>query len=98
LNKSRLIFDSDFSDFQQKNIVALRFKDQPKLKMPTCLVKKYRLEYCDANGNYQTLGEFTNDYKRLVFNDLNIECTKIRFTLLETFGDEEVKIFAWTVK
>ena len=98
LSESRLIFDSDFSDFQPKNIVALRFKDQPKLEMPACLVKKYRLEYCDGNGNYQTLGEFTNDYKRLVFNDLNIECTKLRFTLLETFGDEEVKIFAWTVK
>ena len=98
LSESRLIFDSNLKDFQPKNIVALRFKNQPKLEIPTCLVKKYRLDYCDANGNWQCLGEFNNDYKRLIFNELNIECTKLKFTLLETFGDEEVKIFAWTVK
>ncbi len=98
LKESRLIFDSNLKDFQPKNIVALRFKNHPKLELPSCLVKKYRLDYCDKNGNWQSLGEFTNDYKRLVFNDLNIECCKIRFTLLETFGDSEVKIFAWTVK
>ncbi|MBR7127854.1 MAG: FAD-dependent oxidoreductase [Lentisphaeria bacterium] len=98
LSQSRLIFDSDLADFQPKNIVALRFKNHPQLEMPKSLVKKYRLDYCDKDGNWQSLGEFDNLYKRLVFNNFDIECTKIRFTLLETFGDEEVKIFAWTVK
>jgi hypothetical protein len=54
LKESRLIFDSNLKDFQPKNIVALRFKNHPKLELPSCLVKKYRLDYCDKNGNWQS--------------------------------------------
>ena len=65
---------------------------------PVTLVKRFKLDYQDAAGNWQELGEFSNPGQRLCKLPLDIECVALKLTILETFGNETVKVFSWTVK
>ena len=91
-----MVFDSDLNR-KEKNIIALRFLDTPRYKLPETLVKSFRMDWQDAAGMWHELGIFENHYRREVLMKLDIECQALRFTLLETYGAEQVKIFAWTV-
>ena len=49
-------------------------------------------------GTWQSAGEFFNAGQRLVKLPLEIECIALKLTILETFGNEKVRIFAGDVK
>ena len=49
-------------------------------------------------GTWQSAGEFFNAGQRLVKLLLEIECIALKLTILETFGNEKVRVFAWDVK
>ena len=92
----RLVFDSNLNR-KEKNIIALRFLNTPKFRLPETLVKKFRLECQDAAGKWHECCVYENHYRREVLLPLDLECVALRFTLLETHGADAVKIFAWTV-
>ena len=95
LTECRIVFDSDLNR-QRKNIVALRFLALPRYRLPGTLVKKFRLEYRDAAGQWRRFGEFDGNYRRLVRLSMALTTDAVRLTVLETWGEPEVKVFAWT--
>ena len=97
LQSTRLVFDS-FLNRPEKNIIVLHCKDVPFCSTPVTLVKRFRLDYQDAAGAWHEAGEFDNPGQRLCKLPLNIECSALKLTILETFGNETVKVFSWTVK
>ena len=95
ISNCRFVFDSDL-DRKEKNIAVLQWKKMPLLTTPATLVKRFKIEaLCD--GKWVDAGEFFNPGQRLVNIPLDITCTALKFTVLETYGNETVKIFAWTV-
>ena len=97
LRNTRLVFDSDL-DRPEKNIIVLHLLDPQFCKTPATLVKRFKLEYQQGGGVWQSAGEFFNSGQRLVNIPLDIECTALKLTILETFGNSEVKVFAWDVE
>ncbi len=97
LNRTRLVFDSDL-DRPEKNIIVLHLLDPQFCKTPATLVKRYKLEYKDTAGVWQSVGEFFNPGQRLVTLPLAIECTALKLTILETFGNSQIRVFAWDVE
>ena len=96
LSQTRLVFDSDL-DRPEKNIIVLHLLDPQFCKTPATLVKRFKLEYQDSDGIWHSIGDFFNPGQRLMKLPLDIECSALRMTVLETFGNSEVKIFNWTV-
>ena len=97
LQNTRFVFDS-FLNRPEKNIIVLQCKNVPLCSTPVTLVKRFKLDYQDAAGVWHELGEFNNPGQRLCKLPLDIECTALKLTILETFGNESVKVFSWTVK
>lgn len=95
IHECRLVFDSDLNR-PEKNIVVLNLLKPQLCTTPTTLVKRFKLDAL-VNGVWQEIGIFENKGQRLVKLPLDVRCRSIRMTLLETFGDARVKIFAWTV-
>ena len=97
LGNTRLVFDSDL-DRPEKNIIVLHLLDPQFCTTPTTLVKRFKLEYQKADNSWQSIGEFFNPGQRLVNIPLDIECIALKLTIQETFGNSEVKVFAWDVE
>ena len=97
LQSTRLVFDSDL-DRREKNIIVLHWLDPQFCTTPPTLVKRFKLEYQLNDGAWHSLGEYFNAGQRLVKVPLDIECTALKLTILETFGNEKVRIFCWDVK
>ncbi|MBE6355820.1 MAG: FAD-dependent oxidoreductase [Lentisphaerae bacterium] len=95
IRNCRFIFDSDLNR-KEKNIAVLHWKKMPLLTTPATLVKRFKIEAL-TDGKWVDAGEFFNPGQRLVNIPLDITCSALRFTVLETYGNETVKIFAWTV-
>ncbi len=91
----RLVFDSDLNR-QEKNIVAVRFLDTPRVALPETLVRRFRLEYEDAAGNWREIGTFDNE-QRLRKLTFEVIAAALRLTILETGSGREERIFAWDV-
>jgi len=72
--------------------------DQEKLAVPECMVKSFRIEAAGIDGHWQIVHKENNNYQRLVTIPLDIETTKIRIVCEETWGAEEVRIFAFEVR
>ncbi|MGE4564566.1 MAG: FAD-dependent oxidoreductase [Victivallaceae bacterium] len=92
--ESRIIFDSDLAR-RVLNIVAMRFLDTPRYRLPESLVKKFRLESCDAAGVWSEVATIDDNFRRLALIPIGKEVTALRLTVLESWGCDKVKIFAW---
>ena len=97
LQSTRLVLDSDL-DRPEKNIIVLHLLDPQLCTTPKTLVKRFRLDYQQPDGSWQCCGEYDNAGQRLIKLPLDIECTALKLTVLETFGNKDVRIFAWDVK
>ncbi len=95
IHECRLVFDSDL-DRKEKNIIVLNLRDPQICTTPATLVKRFKLE-AFTDGKWQDAGTYDNPGQRLVKIPLDICCSKIRLTVLETFGNDTVKIFSWTI-
>ncbi len=91
---SRIVFDSDLSR-PERNIVALRFRDTPRYRLPATLAKKLKLESRDENGQWSELAVIDGNFRRLVQIPVGKEITGLRLTVLESWGNCNIKIFAW---
>lgn len=94
VQNSRLVIDSNLSR-PEKNIIALRRLDTPRYRLPATMVKKFRLDYRNATGEWQELATMDNVRNRLINLPIQRECTGLRLTILESYGEPEVRVFAW---
>jgi len=97
VSKVRLVFDSDLNRKGQ-NMPCYYSLDQEPYKVPEVMVKDFRIDIKDANGNWITCKKVVNNYQRLVKLDLSVEATAVRFIPEETWGSEEVHVFSFDVE
>jgi NAD kinase len=72
--------------------------DQEPYKVPDVMVKSFRIEIKDANGNWVTCKRIENNYQRLVKLDVCAEAMAVRFIPEETWGSDEVHVFSFEVE
>lgn len=70
---------------------------QPTAAVPPTLLKAFRLEACDASGQWHEVHRETNNYLRLIRVPLDIKATAIRLIPEATWGAAEVHLFAFEV-
>lgn len=94
----RLVFDSDLDrEYTDGNPDALHTSSTlffPKsynntiFGFPKCLVKSYRIDAMEENGEWQTVVEIFDNHQRFVKHMLNIEAKAVRLVPLSTYHSE----------
>ncbi|MGI6167960.1 MAG: hypothetical protein ACOYIA_07495 [Eubacteriales bacterium] len=113
----RLVVDSDLDreyvdgnpDALNTSMVLFRRRDynNTTFGFPKCLLRAFRIEALDDDGNWRTVYETDSNRQRLVRGELNVETTAVRFIplatyfsdmLWTTYGSAQAHIFAFEVR
>ena len=102
IDELRFVFDSDLNRRTNGDSTWLAVKstmanyplNQEPVHLPETLVKDFRVELMDENGEIILLKEIINNRQRLVKLSVNKKCGGFRITPLSTYGCEEVRIFS----
>ena len=89
----RLVFDSDLNRKYQ-NMPCSYPLIQPKVKVPACLIKAYRIEGISADGTVHTL-EIAENHQRLVYHAVDWQVKEVRFVPLASHGSADMHLFAF---
>ncbi len=104
--EARIIWDSDLNRDTmpeiggrpfRHNMLANRPADCPDFPVPATMTKAYQLSGKTADGEWHTLFETRNNYRRLNLIPLEGEYIALRLTPLETWGAAQSHIFSFTV-
>ncbi len=104
ISRIRLVFDSDLNrrtlpwpeNRMNRNMFHNRRLCYVPSHMPTTMLKRYRITACCPDGSRRTVVEEENNYLRLRKYAVDISnCTGLMLEPLETWGSEEVRIFAF---
>lgn len=106
ISKIRFVFDSDLereycsghTDLRRYPMLCNKFLDMEPFGFPKIMVKSFKVEYMDQADNWVTLKTIRNNYQRLVRFNTNITAKAVRFIPEETWGSEQVSVFAWDVR
>ena len=100
INDFRLIVDSDldreYTDGNPRvlNISATLFKrldyNYTSFGFPKCMLKSFRIEALDDNGEWVTVYSKDNNYQRMIRETLDIDTTAIRLVPIHTYLSEEL--------
>lgn len=112
----RLVLDSDLDreymdgnpDLLTISMVACRQRDynNTSFGFPRCMLRHFRIEAINGNGQWETVYEKADNYQRLVRETLDVTTRAIRFIplatygtdlLLETYGSAQAHVFAFDV-
>ena len=98
VNGVRLVMDSDLDrEYTEGNPDGLHTSavlffpashNNTKFGFPKCLIKRYRIEILDENGQWGTALEITDNHQRFVKHVLNRIAKAVRFTPLSTYHSE----------
>jgi hypothetical protein len=96
----RLVFDSDLDrEFVEGNpnlvtipmpLFKARSYNGTSFGFPTCMVKAFRVEALDDNGNWVTVYRKDDNYQRLVRADINVDTTAVRLVTEHTYASAEL--------
>lgn len=117
INSFRLIVDSDLDrefvdgnpDVLNISTVLYRRRDYnfTTFGFPRCMLKSFRVEVLDDNGNWQTAYETDSNHQRMIRADINADTTAVRLiplatyfsdSLWNTYGSAQAHIFAFEVR
>lgn len=103
VSKIRIVFDSDLNRkllgiLPQRNMPCNRPVDMTEAKLPETLVKQYRIEAEDQDGNLIIIAAEECNRRRLVRHAANAELKKLRLIPLETWGSKTCHIFSFDFK
>lgn len=70
----------------------------PAKAVPVEMVKAFRIEAKDENGQWNVVYQETNNYQRLRKIPLDVKTQAIRLIPESTWGSQHVRIFSWEVK
>lgn len=90
---ARFTFDSNLAHL--KRMPCVYPQKGGRSAVPGSLVKRYRIEAMDGNQRWNPVYRYENNYQRLVCVPLHEETTALRFVPEETWGDEDVRVFAF---
>ena len=66
--------------------------------MPETLVRAFRLEALDGQGQWQAVFETAGNHQRLVKVPLDVETRALRLVPLSTWGAPTARLFAFDVR
>lgn len=103
LTRVRLVFDSDlnrdcFGKGFSTNMPCRYTKDFVEQHVPASLVKSFRIEALEPDGEWVTVSKVENNYQRVVVLNINVRTTSVRIVIDETWGDTAVLVFEWDVR
>ena len=100
INDFRLIVDSDldreYTDGNPRvlNISATLFKrldyNYTSFGFPKCMLKSFRIEALNDNGEWVTVYSKDNNYQRMIRETLDVDTTAIRLIPIHTYLSEEL--------
>ena len=93
LQGARLVFDSNLAN--EKRMPCSYPQNGGAHRVPKSLVKRFRLETCDSNGVWRVSHRAENNIQRLAIVGLSTPSTGLRLVPEETWGDADVRIFAF---
>lgn len=101
----RIVFDSDLERetctghkaLRKYPMICNKYFEMEPFGFPQTMVKKFRLEYRDAQGVWQTAAACENNYRRLVAENLSLTADAVRLIPLETWGSDDAHLFAFEV-
>jgi len=102
VNSFRLIVDSDLDrEYTEGNpdvlgISNILFRrmdyNYTSFGFPKCMIKHFKVEYLDDDGNWQIAYETDSNYQRMIREDINVDTTAVRFVPIDTYFSESL----WT--
>lgn len=92
----RLIFDSNLNR-KYKNMPCSYPLHETKYKLPTTLIKSYRIEGVDSSGHVFTV-EVTDNHHRFVRHKVDWLVRTVRFIPMDTHGCETFRVFDFEVE
>ena len=93
----RFVFNSDLNRKVKNMPASFPLNPEPR-KVPETLVRDFRIEIQDDQGNWQLAKRVENNYQRLVKVPVAIKTRAIRFIPEKTWGAEKAHVFAWDVR
>ena len=90
----RFTFDSDLNR-SEKNQPHYFPLDAEPVSVPETLVRAYRIEALDEDGEWQVVVREENNHQRLVQLDVDVETQAVRFIPEATWGAPDAHVFAW---
>lgn len=96
ISEIRLVFDSNLNRGYH-NMPTRFYLNEQRYKVPDTLVKAYRLELEDENGNVTEINVKENR-SRLVRHKIDTVAAKVRLVPLETYGSDEMRVFDFEIK
>jgi hypothetical protein len=97
VRQARLVFDSDLNRERCEMRCSYPLR-QDAIGVPGTMVKSFRLEAEDSNGNWTTVFHERSNYQRLRRIPLEVRATAIRLTPESTWGAETAHVFAFDVR
>jgi hypothetical protein len=73
-------------------------RDMEPLSVPASLVKSFRIDVPDGNGGWKTVKRITDNCRRLVRIDLDLDTAAVRLIPESTWGAPEARLFACDVR
>ncbi len=100
ISEFRLIVDSDLDREYTEgnprvlNISATLFRrldyNYTSFGFPKCMLKRFRIEALDDNGEWSTVYETDSNYQRMIRKPLDVDTTAIRLIPMDTYISEEL--------
>jgi hypothetical protein len=99
----QITFDSDlsrgtFGKTSAANMPCLYPLDFPEQAPPETLVKAFRIEALDDQGQWVCVLEETGHYQRLFRKTVDLHTTTLRLRIDATWGNEVAKVYEWEVR
>lgn len=95
VRQARLVFDSDLN--RDARNMPSRHHLNVNWRPPAPLVKAFRIEGCDAAGQWRELHVEACNYQRLLRVPLAVEVSAVRFVPVQTWGAESCRLFGFEV-
>lgn len=102
LSEFRLIVDSDLDREYTEgnpavlNISATLFRrldyNYTSFGFPKCMLKSFKIEALNDNGEWQTLYETDSNYQRMIRKPIDVETTAIRLIPINTYLSEQLGV------
>ncbi len=89
----RLVFDSNL--LNDKRMPCSYPHNGQASRMPSSLVRGFRLEAMEKGGVWRTVHEEKENIHRLVYVQLDVTTAALRLTPLSTWGDKTANVFAF---
>jgi hypothetical protein len=90
---ARLVFDSNLAN--EKRMPCSYPQKGDGCRVPSSLVRAFRLEARDANGEWRVVHRETENSQRLVRVPLGSTATALRLVIEATWGDKTARVFAF---